>query len=397
MLTLRDATGVKLAKPLTAGANGVVRFDEALPPNLRYGCAVCVQYPESATNTHADQRDLFVIPSDRTLTVTTTTPDTVGPGAEVKLGLQVNREEEVDLVVSVFDESLLGVSGDLSQSIRDHFLADVRGQGRAARDLAATRLGGVGIAELVAKAEKMLKDKDALAKEPGLEQRLTQLSTQWKAGKLTIHDAVTLVRLAGFEVYLAQPLYAYQPVEWRVPKSARLANLMRRDGIDEEKTKLYLSATVIDSVVLLGLADRRGGDPWVMHRGNFYQNQPCYGFGCGGFQQFGNQFCGGFQCGGFQFNGWQFGGQFNGGFGGSFGFGGSLGNLGVGGGIAGFGGGGFGGMPSGQAAFSNVVSGNGLFSQPFVGGQMGMSFGFNRDFGGAPRARRAAPRCPGWG
>ena len=92
------------------------------------------QSPESATNSLADQHDLFVIPTDRTLTVTTTTPDTVGPGAEVKLGLQVNRTEEVDLVVSVFDESLLGVSGDLSGSIRDFFLADARGQGRAARD-----------------------------------------------------------------------------------------------------------------------------------------------------------------------------------------------------------------------------------------------------------------------
>ncbi len=121
LLTLRDSAGVKLVKPLTTGANGTVRFDEVLPPNLRYGCAVCVQYPESATSTFADQHDVYVIPTDRTLTVTTTTPDTVGPGAEVKLGLQVNREEEVDLVVSVFDESLLGVSGDLSGNIRNFF------------------------------------------------------------------------------------------------------------------------------------------------------------------------------------------------------------------------------------------------------------------------------------
>ena len=49
----------------------------------------------------------------------------------------------MDLIVSVFDESLLGVSGDLSRNIRDFYLADARGQGRAARDLAATRLGGV--------------------------------------------------------------------------------------------------------------------------------------------------------------------------------------------------------------------------------------------------------------
>ncbi len=362
LLTLRDSAGVKLVKPLTAGANGTVRFDEVLPPNLRYGCSVCVQYPESATNTHADLREVFVIPTDRTLTVTTTTPDTVGPGAEVKLGLSVNREEEVDLVVSVFDESLLGVSGDLSNSIRDHFLADTRGQGRAARDLAATRLGGVGIAELVAKAEKMLKDENSLAKEAGLESRLMQLSEQWKTGKLALNDVITLVRLAGFEVYLPQPVFNDQGKMWNVPKSARLADLLRRDGIDDEKSRYYLSATVIDNVVLLGLADRNGFDPWAGHRGNLYPNGLGYGFGSG--FQFGCLFTG--------FSVMGFNGQF-----GSFGnFGGSFGNgrnFGFGGGIAGSGNGTF-SHPSGQAAFS----------QPFVGGQMGMSFGHNRDFGPMP-------------
>ncbi len=146
LLTLRDSQGIKLAKPLTADANGVARFDEALPPNLRYGCSVCVQYPESATTIHADQRDLFVIPTDRTISVTTTVPAEVGPGADVKLGVQLDREEEVDLIVSVFDESLLGVAGDLSKNIRDFYLADARGQGRAARDLAATRVGTVTVA-----------------------------------------------------------------------------------------------------------------------------------------------------------------------------------------------------------------------------------------------------------
>ena len=141
LLTLRDSQGIKLTKPITTAANGVAKIDEALPANLRYGCAVCVQYPESATTIHADQRELFVIPTDRTISVTTTVPDEVGPGADIKLGVQLDRQEEVDLIVSVFDESLLGVSGDLSKNIRDFYLADARGQGRAARELAATRVG----------------------------------------------------------------------------------------------------------------------------------------------------------------------------------------------------------------------------------------------------------------
>jgi hypothetical protein len=135
LLTLRDAAGVKLVKPLTAGPNGVVRFSEQLPANLRYGCAACVRYVESPTSVHADQRDVFVLPTDRTLTVTTTAPETVGPGAEVKLGLQVNREEEVDLVVSVFDESLLGVSG---RPVEQHPQPVLGGRARARAGRPAT-------------------------------------------------------------------------------------------------------------------------------------------------------------------------------------------------------------------------------------------------------------------
>ena len=107
--------------------------------------------------------------------MTTTVPAEVGPGADIPLTVQLNRKEEVDLIVSVFDESLLGVSGDLSKNIRDFYLADARGQGRAARELAATRFGTITVAELVKKAEELLKDKDRLAKEPGLEQQLNRL------------------------------------------------------------------------------------------------------------------------------------------------------------------------------------------------------------------------------
>jgi hypothetical protein len=374
LLTLRDAAGVRLVKPLTAGADGSVRFDEVLPPNLRYGCAVCAQYVESAATVHADLHDVFVIPTDRTLTVTTTAPETVGPGADVKVNFQVNRAEEVDLVVSVFDESLLGVSGDLSRNVRDYYLADIRGQGRAARDLTATRLGNVSVAELMARAQKMLEDKEALAKEPGLQGRLTGMFVQWRGeSRITPEAVVTLVRLAGFEVYCADTMGSHAATSWKVSRSARLADLFRRDGEDDDKRPFYLSATVIDNVVLVGVANRNGTDPWLAHRGNFYP----YGYQFGGFGgSIGNW-------------GWNSGHGFGFGSGPGFGFGGSFGNLGaqfgIGGGI---GGGGFGGLGAG-----GLSSGNAAFSQPFVGGQMGMSFGFNRDFAGgaAPPPAAALP------
>lgn len=386
LLVLRDAGGAKFTRALTAGADGVVRFDEALPPNLSYGCAVTAHYVEAAATVHSDMREVFVIPTDRTLTVTTSTPDTVGPGAEVKLNFQVNRQEQVDLVVSVFDESLMGVSGDLSKAIRDFYLGDARGHGRAARDLTAARFGGVAIADLVKKGEALLKDQQALAREPALAHQLTVLSNNWGRGELNVADVPTLVRLAGFEVYLAHQFYSNIGVNWKVPKGARLADLLRRDGLgygeENSKVRHYISATVIDNVVLLGLADRNGLDPWAMHRGNF------------GFGQFG-AICGGFSCNGFgQFSG------FNGfsAFGGSIGFGGiggigggGFGGIGgFGGGIAGFAGGALGGLPPSVAGFQ------GSFSHP--GGQMGMSFGFNRDFaGGVPGAANAGGPLPGLG
>lgn len=400
LLTLRDSQGIKLAKPLVAGGDGMVKLDEALPTNLRYGCAVCVQYPESATTIHADQRELFVIPTDRTIKVKTAIPAKVGPGEEVKFGVEIDRQEEVDLIVSVFDESLLSVSGMLAGDIRNFYLADARGQARAARDLAATRVGGVTIADLVAKAERLLKDMDALAREPGLDQQLMGLMQRWKEGKLALTDVVTLVRLTGLEVYLAQPMF-YGDAYWAVSKSATLADLLRwvKKDTTQPNQKLFISATVIGNVALIGVANRPGKgddrddsvgvpDPWALHRGtppgyNFI-GQPafnfCGGFQCNGFQQFGNlgQQLGIF--GGYPGGMRGFGGQFGfggiGGLGGSFGFGGGLGGMG---GIGGIG---------GNATYSGA---QGSFSHPFVGGQFGMSFGHNRDFGAGGPAGAPLP------
>jgi len=306
LLVLRDAGGAKLTRALTAGADGVARFDEALPPNLSYGCAVTAHYVEAAATVHSDMREVFVIPTDRTLTVSTSTPDTVGPGAEVKLNFAVNRQEEVDLVVSVFDESLMGVSGDLSKAIRDFYLGDARGHNRGARDLTAARFGVVTVADLVKKGEELLNDQQAMAREPALKPQLTALSENWRKGELTPPDVVALVRLAGFEVYLAQYFHPNMGVTWKVPKGARLADLLRRDGLGndgDEKTRHYISATVIDNVVLLGLADRNGVDPWAMHRGNFgYGQFGACGFSCTGF---GGNFGFGAPRG---FGAWQFGG-----------------------------------------------------------------------------------------
>ena len=116
----------------------------------------------------------------------------------------------------------------------------------------------------------------------------------------------------------------------------------------------------------------------------------CGGFNCTGYynqlgnlgMQFGISGFGGVPYGSFGFRGYGIGGFGGGGFGGglniSGGFGGNQGfqggGLQIGGGNLGF------------------VGGQGQFSH---GGQMGMSFGFNRDFG--PLSPAARCRSPAWG
>src|SRR4029453_17769431 len=194
----------------------------------------------------------------RTIQVKTTVPKEVGPGAEINLGIEIDRKEAVDLIVSVFDESLLGVSGDLLRNLRDYSLADARGQGRAARELAATRFGSITVAELVKKAEELLKDKDRLAREQGLEQQLKGLIERWKESKVAMSDVVTLVRLAELEVYLAHPFYSGNGPIWRTSRSATLADLLRweRRNAEDRNQTVSISATVIGNTALIGTAYR---------------------------------------------------------------------------------------------------------------------------------------------
>ena len=334
LLTLRDAVGIRLTKPLVAGADGIATIDVQLPPNLRYGCSVSVQYPESANAVHIDQRELFVDPTDRTLTVTAKAPPTVGPGDEVPVEVSVNRNEEIDLIVSVYDDALLAVVGDLSKNIRNYYLADVRGQDRSARELAARKVGDVTVAELVAKAKDLLKAPDILLDLPALKVRLERFVQRWWFHQIAADDLFILMQLAGQEVYIANGWYnANERVQY--DKNVRLADVIRQQNTT--------SVAVVNDVTMLSSAGGGfgGNSAWAMLR------YPRYNFG-GGFQGFGG-----------------------GGFAGSGGYQGGFQNFG--------GGGGFGSLPRGQNGF-----GGGGF-------QGGFSLQFNSDFATPASIRRPAP------
>ena len=334
-LTLRDSTGVRLAKPLTADESGIAPFDFPLPANLRYGCAVGVEYPENATTVHTDQRELFVVPADRTLTVTTKAPEVVGPGADVTLDVSVNRQEELDLIVSVYDESLLGVAGDLSKNVRDFYLADARGQGWAAREHAARRVGNVTVAELLERAKAIIKEKPA---DGNMAQSLKSLVQNYGEGNLAWNDVVLLTLLAGHEVIAPASFGIEDNALIRgVEGRTALADLLRWRGQGPFREEAVF-ATAVGNVLRLN----RGvphSDPWSGYR---------FGYG-------------------------QIGYYGNGGYGGVLGFagGGRWGNHGI-------------------------AGGGGALGSPTAGGQMGMSHGFNRDLGGAGAPGLTGP-APGLG
>lgn len=397
LLTLQDSAGVKLMRTLTTGANGIARIDVPLPNNLRYGCSVCVQYPESQKTIHIEQRELFVIPTDKLIQVKTTVPAEVGPGADINLGVQIDRQEETDLIVSVFDESLLGVSGDLSKDIRNFYLGDARGQSRAARDLATTRFSGVTIESLIQKASGLLTDKKALMFEPGLEQHLQDLLSRWKspAQNLILSDVVTLVRLAGLEVYLAPQMFNRLQFPIFASRNATLADLLRWEKRESGNLKVYISATVVGNVALINATEWVSNnkpdptdvlDPWT----GYHAHADAYAYrgfaiGNGQYGMMPNQYGQlGFNQSGFIHPGGYGISSMNGlpgfnGYYGQLGFNGLAGMMGIGGwmGLRG----GMMGMGGGIMGLNGQQGGVGSTEPYAPGGQMGMSFGFNRDFG----------------
>jgi uncharacterized protein YfaS (alpha-2-macroglobulin family) len=157
LLTLRDSRGIRLWRTIDMPTTAM-HFSMHLPANLNYGCSLVAQHVGRDGQIFTAHRNVRVVPSDRMLDITTTVPKTVEPGKDVTLKIKVNRHRPVDLVVSVYDQSLLGIAADKSVNIRNFYLADERAFSSAARDIIRRTLGDVTAEELVNKAKKIIKD-----------------------------------------------------------------------------------------------------------------------------------------------------------------------------------------------------------------------------------------------
>jgi len=163
LLTLRDSTGLRFWK--TYQLDGTTqRIRQRLPAGLHYGASVEVQYVEADDKIHVANRFLRIEPRERMLTVEAAMQEVYQPGEEITIDLSVNRNEPVDMVVSVYDQSLLGIRADKSVDIRNFYLADERVRYTAARHMARRRLGDVTVKSLVERAEAIIKEDPEIVK-----------------------------------------------------------------------------------------------------------------------------------------------------------------------------------------------------------------------------------------
>jgi hypothetical protein len=280
LLTVRDSTGLRLWKPLTLGQDGTLRLRETLPGGLRYGCAVEVQYPDEGGQLAFADRFLRVVPTDRMLTITPTVKPTVAPGEKVKIDLQVDRQEEVDLIVSVYDQSLLGIAADRSVAAKNFYLADERVRATLARDVLRRRLGNVTFEALAKKARAMLAADRSLAQTvqgQGLQRLVNAVSHRY----FYAFEVATALRLAGVEVVLPPGTTWHFGQWWVIYHSDPTGKGLRVvDVLDHKNNNWYLACHLVnDAVVLYETHPSHGGRPLLLTRfynpygnsfGNFY-------------------------------------------------------------------------------------------------------------------------------
>jgi alpha-2-macroglobulin len=250
LVTLRDSSGIRFAKPFTLSDMGVVRIDEALPAGMKYACNVDVHYLDEKNFNHVLGRMIRVTPTDRMIRVTAKTKDEVKPGEMVHVDLQVDRQEEVDLVVSVYDQSLLGINPDKSVDIRNFYLADERVRTLQAKDLLRRKLGDVTLEAVLKKAEDLLKA-DPNPNDPPAQQLKAAISQLKTNNYIYSPHLMTLMRLAGVEVMQNPVWYAYHGTSWHFYTHNQLKKPLR-EVVEHKQGEFYL---------VFGLA----GDAVMMH------------------------------------------------------------------------------------------------------------------------------------
>ena len=157
LLALRDGNGVRTLLPLTLEGESS-EFEIDLPENLTTGCELTARYSDDARTLHLHRRSFAVEPKALRLEISSEIPQVLKPGEEVEMTFSVNRKQATDLVVSVYDESLLGIAPDPGIDGASFFHADVRVEDEAVARMLKSYLGSLSLAELAAQLEAVVEE-----------------------------------------------------------------------------------------------------------------------------------------------------------------------------------------------------------------------------------------------
>jgi uncharacterized protein YfaS (alpha-2-macroglobulin family) len=239
-VTLRDSTGVRLwqSMQLTGHAG---KLSLRLPEDVRYACDLAIHYAEANGRMHVADQIIRVVPDHRFLTIKTEHKEQVSPGDVVKLKLHVNRAEPVDLVVSVYDQSLLGITADKQADVRNFYFADERITLERDRDLLRRRLGSFTLAALIEQAEALIKEREK-STDPAERQWMAHVSGACHAlrnnGSTNATQIASLIEVAGLRVHCMDQGYHYPSERWSKSGATSMADVIENL---QEQSDWYLS------------------------------------------------------------------------------------------------------------------------------------------------------------
>jgi len=198
LLAVRDGNGIRALQAVTL-EDGASDFVIELPEQLSLGCEITARYTNDGATMNLERQRFLVAPPTADLKITSKVPKTVEPGDEVELEFNVNREEEVDLIVSVYDQSLLGIAPERPVDGRSLFYADLRVEDGRAEALLQTYLGGLTPSSVMAELNELLKDKEVANSELG--RYLAHSSSHIRSNRIDERTIRTLLAWRGAPIY----------------------------------------------------------------------------------------------------------------------------------------------------------------------------------------------------
>jgi len=265
LVIVRDAGGIA-SRTQVELVDGRARIDLPVGDTLGHGAAVEAYLLGAGGTVHAAQRLVEVAQSSRELAIRTHVNETYGPGEIAELDVDVGRAEVVDLVVSVFDQSLLGVSQDRAVDPTSFYYADDRARGRAGLAALRAELGDVTLGDLVRQARQLVAQPVREAAEDSTARSLAgRIISALDGGRLDAWTLVALLRQAG--------VHAVKPGanRWHLElDAAQRKGLARRRLVDLLETDARALAFVRVADVTVILDPSQPGDRAAALRSSAY-------------------------------------------------------------------------------------------------------------------------------